>query len=53
LIACLPVCVTSAPCFPIGGRVITAYLAFPNWETLMTTIINSKPLPEIESQAIQ
>jgi len=29
---------------------ITAYLVFPSWETLMTTLINSKPPPEIEKQ---
>ena len=31
-------------------RTITAYLVFPNWETLMTTLIKSKPPPEIEKQ---
>jgi len=31
-------------------RTITAYLVFPNWQTLMTTLINSKPPPEIEKQ---
>jgi hypothetical protein len=31
-------------------RTITAYLVFPNWDTLMTTLINSKPPPEIERQ---
>jgi hypothetical protein len=31
-------------------RTITAYLVFPNWETLMTTLIQSKPPPEIEKQ---
>ncbi len=31
-------------------RTITAYLVFPDWETLMTTLINSKPPPEIEKQ---
>ena len=27
-------------------RTITAYLVFPDWQTLMTTLINSKPPPE-------
>jgi hypothetical protein len=31
-------------------RTITAYLVFPNWDTLMTTLIKSKPPPEIEMQ---
>ena len=31
-------------------RTITAYLVFPDWRTLMTTLINSKPPPEIEKQ---
>ena len=31
-------------------RTITAYLVFPDWETLMTTLIKSKPPPEIEKQ---
>jgi hypothetical protein len=31
-------------------RTITAYLVFPDWHTLMTTLINSKPPPEIEKQ---
>jgi hypothetical protein len=31
-------------------RTITAYLVFPSWDTLMTTLINSKPPPEIENQ---
>ncbi len=31
-------------------RTITAYLVFPSWEILMTTLINSKPPPEIEAQ---
>ena len=31
-------------------RTITAYLVFPDWKTLMTTLINSKPPPEIEKQ---
>jgi hypothetical protein len=26
-------------------RTITAYLVFPSWDTLMTTLINSKPHP--------
>jgi hypothetical protein len=31
-------------------RTITAYLVFPSWEILMTTLINSKPPSEIEAQ---
>jgi len=31
-------------------RTITAYLVFPDWRTLMTTLILSKPPPEIEKQ---
>ena len=31
-------------------RTITAYLVFPDWQTLMTTLIQSKPPPEIEKQ---
>jgi hypothetical protein len=31
-------------------RTITAYLVFPSWEILMTTLIKSKPPPEIENQ---
>jgi hypothetical protein len=31
-------------------RTITAYLVFPSWESLLRTIINSKPPPEIEAQ---
>jgi len=31
-------------------RTITAYLVFPSWETLMQTLIDSKPPPEIEAQ---
>ena len=31
-------------------RSITDYLVFPDWRTLMTTLINSKPSPEIEKQ---
>jgi hypothetical protein len=34
-------------------RTITAYLVFPNWQTLMTTLIKSRPPPEIESQSRQ
>jgi len=26
-------------------RTITAYFIFPSWETLMTTLIDSKPTP--------
>ena len=33
-------------------RTITAYLVFPDWRTLMTTLINSKPPPEIEKQIV-
>lgn len=29
-------------------RTIAAYLAFPGWQTLMTTLIKAKPPPEIE-----
>jgi hypothetical protein len=29
---------------------ITAYLDFPDWRTLMETLITSKPPPEIEKQ---
>jgi hypothetical protein len=29
-------------------RTITAYLVFPDWQTLMTTLITSKPPPELE-----
>ena len=29
-------------------RTITDYLVFPDWKTLMTTLIQSKPPPEIE-----
>ena len=31
-------------------RTITEYLVFPDWKTLMTTLITSKPPPEIEKQ---
>ena len=31
-------------------RTITAYLVFPDWKTLMITLIQSKPPPEIEKQ---
>ena len=31
-------------------RTITAYLVFPDWQTLMQTLINSKPPPEIAAQ---
>jgi hypothetical protein len=31
-------------------RTITAYLVFPDWPTLMTTLIQSKPPPEIAKQ---
>lgn len=31
-------------------RTITAYLVFPNWKTLMQTLIDSKPPPEIAAQ---
>ncbi len=31
-------------------RTITAYLVFPDWQTLMQTLIDSKPPPEIEAQ---
>jgi len=31
-------------------RTITAYLVFPDWEILMTTLIKSKPPPELEKQ---
>jgi hypothetical protein len=33
-------------------RTITAYLVFPNWDTMMTTLIKSKPPPEIASQIL-
>ena len=33
-----------------SGRNAPAYLVFPSWDTLMTTLINSKPPPEIEKQ---
>ena len=31
-------------------RTITAYLVFPDWQTLMQTRIDSKPLPEIATE---
>ena len=31
-------------------RTITAYLVFPNWQTLMQTLIDSKPPPDIAAQ---
>ena len=31
-------------------RTITAYLVFPNWTTLMQTLIDSKPPPDIAAQ---
>jgi hypothetical protein len=31
-------------------RTIPAFLVFPDWRTLMTTLIDSKPPPEIEKQ---
>ena len=31
-------------------RTITAYLVFPDWNTLMQTLIDSKPPPDIEAQ---
>jgi hypothetical protein len=31
-------------------RTLTAYLAFPNWTTLMQTLIDSKPPPHVEAQ---
>jgi hypothetical protein len=31
-------------------RTITAYLIFADWQTLLTTLITSKPPPEIEKQ---
>ena len=33
-------------------RTITAYLVFPDWDTLMTTLIKSKPPPEIARQIL-
>ncbi len=32
------------------NRTITAYLVFPDWQTLMTTLVQSKPPPEIARQ---
>jgi hypothetical protein len=34
-------------------RTITAYLVFPNWTTLMQTLIDSKPPPHVEAQLAQ
>ncbi len=31
-------------------RTITAYLVFPNWTTLMQTLIDSRPPPHVEAQ---
>ena len=31
-------------------RTITAYLVFPDWTTLMQTLIDSKPPPHVEAQ---
>jgi len=31
-------------------RTITAYLVFPDWETLLQTLIDSKPPPHLEAQ---
>jgi len=31
-------------------RTITAYLVFPDWETLLRTLIDSKPPPHLEAQ---
>ena len=31
-------------------KTITAYLVFPDWQTLMQTLIASKPPPEIAAQ---
>ena len=31
-------------------RTITAYLVFPNWQSLMQTLIDSKPPPDVEAQ---
>jgi len=31
-------------------RTITAYMIFPNWATLMQTLIDSKPPPSVEAQ---
>jgi len=31
-------------------RTITAYLVFPDWKTLMQTLIDSKPPPHVEAQ---
>jgi hypothetical protein len=34
-------------------RTITAYLIFPSWETLMTTLIDSRPPPDIVARMAQ
>jgi len=31
-------------------RTITEYLVFPDWKTLMETLITSKPPPDLEKQ---
>jgi hypothetical protein len=31
-------------------RTIPAYLVFPNWKTLMQTLTDSKPPPNVEAQ---
>jgi hypothetical protein len=31
-------------------RTITAYLVFPDWTTLMQTLIDAKPPPHVEAQ---
>ena len=31
-------------------RTITAYLVFPDWETLLQTLIDSKPPPHVDAQ---
>ena len=31
-------------------RTMTAYLVFPDWKTLMETLITSKPPPDVEKQ---
>ena len=31
-------------------RTITAYLVFPDWSTLMQTLIDAKPPPHVEAQ---
>jgi len=37
-------------CFFEHIRTITAYLVFPDWTTLMQTLIDSKPPPHVEAQ---